>query len=75
MEKLKACILDSPQIRELMKDPMFDEALIKTELLARQLLKLVITNFQGNHQSVEYGTQMSGKLHLLWSHRLFSKEQ
>ena len=27
MEKPKADIFDDPQIRELMKDPMFDEAL------------------------------------------------
>ena len=36
MEKLKAGIFDGSQIRELMKDPMFDEALSKTELSAWQ---------------------------------------
>ena len=28
MEKLKADIFDGPQVRELIKDPMFDEALL-----------------------------------------------
>ena len=32
MEKLRAGILDGPQIRELIKDPMFDEALSEAEL-------------------------------------------
>ena len=32
MEKLKAGIFDSPQIRELMKDPIFDETLREAEL-------------------------------------------
>ena len=31
MEKLKDGIFDGPQIRELMKDQMFDEALSKAE--------------------------------------------
>ena len=34
MEKLKVGIFDGPQIRELMKDPMFDEALSEAELPA-----------------------------------------
>ena len=32
MEKLKAGIFDGPQIRELMKGPMFDKALSKADL-------------------------------------------
>ena len=32
MEKFKAGIFDSPQIRELMKDPMLDEALSEVKL-------------------------------------------
>ena len=54
MEKLKAGIFGGPQIKELMKDQVFDEALIKAELSTRQSLKLVVTNFLGNHQSMEY---------------------
>ena len=34
MEKLKAGIFDRPQIRELNKDPKFDEVLSATELSA-----------------------------------------
>ena len=41
MEKHKVGIFDVPQIRELMKDPMFDEALNKAELSAWQSLKSV----------------------------------
>ena len=47
MEKLKAGIFDSSQIRELMKDPMFDETLVEAKLSAWQSLKLVVTNFLG----------------------------
>lgn len=82
MEKLFAGIFDGLQIRELMKDPMFDEALSETELSAWQSVKSVITNFLGNHQSAEYvkeidellksfcqlRAQISVKLHFLRSH-------
>ena len=34
MEKLKAGIFDDPQIREVMKDPMFEETLSEPELSA-----------------------------------------
>ena len=77
MEKLKVGIFDDPQIREFMKDPIFDEA-----LSAKQSLKSVITNFLGNHRNTEYqkeiekllksfhqhGAQMSVKLHFLRPH-------
>ena len=54
VEKLKAGIFDSLKIRELMKDPVFDEALRKAELFAWQSLKSAVTNFLGNHRSAEY---------------------
>ena len=54
MEKLKAGVFDSPQIRELMKDPMSEEALTKVELSAWLSLKLVVTNFLGNHWCEKY---------------------
>ena len=54
MEKLKAAIFDGPQIRELMKNPMFDEPLSEAKLSAWQSLKSIVTNFLGNHQIVEY---------------------
>ena len=81
MKKLKVGIYDGPQIRELMKDPMFDEALSKVELSAWQSLKLIATNFRENRRSAEYekeieepqesfrplGAQMSVKLNFLQS--------
>ena len=54
MEKLKAVIFDGPQIRELGKDSMFDDALSAAELSAWRSLKSVITNFLGNNRSAEY---------------------
>ena len=54
MEKLKAGIFDSPQIRELMKDPMFDKAQSEAELSSLQSLKLVLTNFLGRRKLKNY---------------------
>ena len=54
MEKLEAGIFDSPQIRELVKDPMFDEALSEAELFTWLSLKSVVTNFLENPLSMEY---------------------
>ena len=82
IEKLKAGIFDSPQIKELMKDPMFDEAVGEDEQSTWQSLKSVDTNFRENHQSMEYEKEteellkcfcqlragMSVKLHFLWLH-------
>ena len=53
MEKLKAGILDGPQIRELMKNPMFYEALREAELSTWQSPKSIVTNFLGNHTNTE----------------------
>ena len=47
MEKVKAGILDGPQIRELIKDASFGDSLNPTELSAWLSLKLVIANFPG----------------------------
>ena len=54
MVKLKTGIFDSPQIRQLMKDPMFDETLSKAEQSTWQSLRSVVTNFLGNQQRAEY---------------------
>ena len=54
MEKFKAGIFDDHQVRELMKDPIFDKDLSEDELSAWQSLKSVVTNFPGNHQNAEY---------------------
>ena len=53
MEKLKAGIFDSHQMKELMKDPMFDEALSEAELSTWQSLKSVVTDSLGNQPSAE----------------------
>ena len=45
IEKLKAGIFDGPQISELMKDPMFDEALSEAKPSSQQSMKSVVTNF------------------------------
>ena len=54
IEKLKVGIFDDPQITELIKDPMFDEALNEAELSTWQSLKSVVINVQGNHRNAEY---------------------
>ena len=47
-EKPKADIFDGSQIRELIKYPIFDEALSEEDLSALQSLKSVFTNILGN---------------------------
>ena len=54
-------ILDGLQIRKLMKDLMFDEALSETKMSVWQSLMSVVTNFLGKHRSVEYEKEI-GKL-------------
>ena len=71
MKKLKAGIFDNTQVRELMKDPMFDEALNEAEQSTWRSLKSVVTNFLENHQSVEYEKE---KLHFLRSHLDYLKK-
>ena len=53
MEKLKDGIFDGLQLRELMKDPMFNESLSEVEPSTWQSLKSEVTNFLGNQLSVE----------------------
>ena len=65
MEKLKAGIFDGPQIREIIKDPMFDKALNEAELCTWQSLKSVVTNFLENHRSTEYKKEIE-ELLLSW---------
>ena len=80
MEKLKANIFDDPQIKDSIKNKMFDKALSEVELSARQSLKSVVTNFLGNDRGVEcvkeieellqsfsqHCAPISVKLHFLW---------
>ena len=81
-EKLKAGNFDGLQIRELMKDSTFDDAMSATELSTWGSLKSVIANFLGNNRFEEYerevdkllknflklGPRMSVKMHFLRSH-------
>ena len=82
MDKLKAGIIDGPQIRELMYDVVSDETLSNAELSTRQSLKSVFTNSLENHRNTEYKKEikeilkslrqlrawMQIKLHFLCSH-------
>ena len=54
MEKIKAGIFDGLQIRELIKETSFDDALNPAEVFPWLSLKSVITNFLGNHRSSQY---------------------
>ena len=82
VEKIKIGMFNGPQIRELMKDPIFDTAPSQAELSTRQSLKSIVTNFLGNHRVGEYEKEIeellksfrqlrariSVKLHFLQSH-------
>ena len=50
----KQGIFDGPQIRELMKDPMFYKALSEAELSVWQSLKSIVTKILVNHLSAEH---------------------
>ena len=54
IEKLKDGIFDGLQIRELIKNPIFEKAVSEAEMSAWQSLILVVTNFQWNHRFAEY---------------------
>ena len=60
MEKLKSGIFDGLQMRELMKNLMFDEVLSEAELSAWQSLKSVVTNLLGNQWSAGNQWEISG---------------
>ena len=82
MEKIKSGIFDGLQIRELIKDTSFDDALNPAEVFPWLSLKSVITNFLGNHSSsqcqkvvdelmenfCQIDARMSVKMHFLRSH-------
>lgn len=52
--KLTAGIFDGPKIRELLKDPNFDESMLDIERKAWHSFKSIVLNFLGNHRSQEY---------------------
>jgi hypothetical protein len=86
--KLTAGIFIGPQIREILCDQGFSDALSVKELAAWNSFKLVVSNFLGNHKADNYkqlvddllchyrnmGCRMSLKMHFLHSHLDFFPE-
>ncbi|KAJ8684676.1 hypothetical protein QAD02_020469 [Eretmocerus hayati] len=86
--KLKAGVLNGPDIRKLMLDCTFDQRLVDIELETWRSIKDVITNFLGNRKSENHqilvdkmlsnlkmmGVNMSLKIHMMDSHLDFFPE-
>ncbi|GBP37671.1 hypothetical protein EVAR_23719_1 [Eumeta japonica] len=82
MEKLESGIFDGPQIRQLMKVTDFIKVMTVPESDAWKSFVLVVENFLGNHEALNYeeivqnmltnfqtlGANMSIKLHYLRNH-------
>ena len=82
MEKLKAGIVDGPQIRQLIKDENFQYSMNEVESAAWSAFVEVVKGFLGNHKVENYkeivsnmlerfrtlGINMSIKVHFLHSH-------
>ena len=83
MEKLKAGIFDGPQIRQLVRDPEFENSMTEVEQETWKVFVLVINNFLGNNKARNYaeivmlimltafrnlGCNMSVKMHYLFLH-------
>ena len=82
MEKLKAGIFDGPQIRQIIRDPEFENSMNEVELEAWKAFVLIVKNFLGNNKARNYaelvnnmltvfrnqGCNMSVKMHYLFSH-------
>ncbi|GBL97140.1 hypothetical protein AVEN_144588-1 [Araneus ventricosus] len=80
--KIKEGIFVWPQIRQLMKDPVFESKLTKKEAAACASFKELAKHFLGNHKAENYrqivnnllkayktmGCNMSLKIHFLHSH-------
>ena len=60
MEKLKAGIFDGPQIRQLIRDPEFENSMNKVELEAWKVFFLVVKNFLGNNKARNYAELVKG---------------
>ena len=54
MEKLKASLFDGPQIRQLTRDPEFENSMNEVELEAWKTFVLVVKNFLGNNKARNY---------------------
>ena len=81
MEKLKAGIFVGPQIRQLIRDPEFENSMNEVEPEAWKAFVLVMKNFLGNNKARNYaelvnmltafrnlGYNTSVKMHYLFSH-------
>src|SRR5206468_12577224 len=80
--KLTAGIFIGPQIRELLHDQMFTDALTAKEVAAWNSFRVIVENFLGNHKAENYAQlvddmldhyrklrcRMSLKMHFLHSH-------
>ena len=82
IEKLKAGIFDGPQIRQLIRDPQFENSMNTVEREAWKAYVMVVKNFLGNNKATNYaelvtnilnafrilGCNISIKMHYLFSH-------
>ena len=82
IRKLSAGIFDGPQIRQLIRDPEFENSMNDVELEAWKAFVLVVKNFLGNNKATNYeellnnmltafrnlGCNMSVNMHYLFSH-------
>ena len=82
MEKLKAGIFDGPHIRQLIRDPEFENSMNEVELEAWKAFVQVVKNFLVNNKARNYaelvnnmltafrnlGCNMCVKMHYLFSH-------
>ena len=62
MEKLKAGIFDGPQIRQLIRDPEFENSMNEVELEAWKAFVLVVKNFLGNNKARNYAELVNNML-------------
>ena len=62
MEKLKAGIFDGPQIRQLIRDPEFENSMNEVELESRKPFVPVVKNFLGNNKARNYAELAHNKL-------------
>ncbi|GBM92845.1 hypothetical protein AVEN_72429-1 [Araneus ventricosus] len=66
--KIKEGIFVGPQIRQLMKSPVFERKLIKKEAAAWTSFKELAKNFLGNHKAENYRQIVNNLLKGLQNH-------
>ena len=62
MEKLKAGIFGSPQIRQIIRDPEFENSMNEVELEAWKAFVLVVKNFLGNNKARNHAELINNML-------------